>query len=67
VNQHERDARVPTSRVLERFGIGGRGCAVHHDKSHRASLGIVRRMAECSGQCARTDRIVTRLIELGAQ
>jgi hypothetical protein len=66
VNQHERDAGVPTSRVFERFRLGD-DAAVQNDESHRSSLGIVRRMAECSRQCARADRIVTRLIELGAQ
>jgi hypothetical protein len=67
VNQDERDPGVPTSRVLERVRLGGRGSAIHQDESHRAPLGIVGRMAECLRQCARADRIVTRLIELGAQ
>jgi len=67
INHDERDAGVPTSRVLDRRELGGRDSTIQHDQSHRPPLRVVRRIAECSRQCARADRIVTRLIELGAQ
>src|SRR5437879_11857874 len=53
--------------VLARRELGGHGSTIQYDQAHRPPLRVAQRMPECSRQCARADRIVTRLIELGAQ